>query len=583
MPNIVRSSDDGLSKLKSSFSGTAVSSEDPSRSMELPKSAEKPTPSKSIKESLARSHKEFMSLPESSPSPHETPKNDENESAATSLPRKGDSSSAIGEMIDKDRKPSMSGPSLMVNAELSDAPFSVPLHVIQTVTAELPTTNAQVDHGEHGWSVSMVCPTEARRDDGTSLHSLPFKDESESQDLDVASLPQLPEKIQDTPAVLFPGFSTARGTHDLVRAWKTKFLVSPPIAVSHERLRDASLIKCDINPKDGRFLSPVIQPETVRSLSDGLARDYNDIAWRQSNMTSELHIKREVKSRESVANALRTSLEHVVAPNPAAEIEEAIWPDAKCVVRPAAPSDFAEIAEIINSEARNSRKAQIFETRMATVEDVSKIFKACVASDRPFIVARPSQEDFLDRGKWPKNSDLVYEEFAKYVAVRPRPVSPIVGFAFITDYRVGLFGAPCPGSRFSGQLRLVVHPDHRHKMYGSALLDRILLSVSPFHQSAVDHVWECDSARGVYEFPTTINKRQYIQLYLELFCEQKPLPDYKWRAEFLGKFGFQEVGYLKNAAVQMDDQYHNNWFNMVLWQRDITPTTKLIGRYELPL
>ncbi|OAA38868.1 Acyl-CoA N-acyltransferase [Metarhizium rileyi] len=485
---------------------------------------------------------------------------------------------SLGEQCEESKPEGYPSPVLRAHTLLSDAPRPRPLNEIEAATAEFSAIDPCA---VHSWSVSNLCPTEGEDEHGiSSLGFLIKEEEDESLNRGLFSVPVIEEDISYQPTESFRNHAKEKGTgpQSLVKSWLTNFLEPPFMLVTYESLVDESLVKCAIDPETGEFLAPVLQPETVRSVVQGPCEGYADLGWRQANMTAKLHIERHIKNCDNIANALRLNLEQLDQEpiSLAGAKEEERWPEAKCVIRPAAPSDFANIAEIINAEASSEANPQIFQDKPATVEGVSKIFDACIANNRPFIVATPAQDDFLDKSKWPQNSDDIYQEFSKYMATQPRPVVPVVGFAFVSDYRMGLYGAPCPASQYSGQVRLLIHPDQQRKLYGSALMSRLFLSVSPFHRSVVDHVWKCEKPDGVYEFPVRHNKRQYTQLYAELFFEPHDLQAYQWKADFLEKFGFQEIGYFRNAAAQIEDEHRGQWLNMVLLQSDIMPPSKIM-------
>ncbi|KHN99619.1 Acyl-CoA N-acyltransferase [Metarhizium album ARSEF 1941] len=415
-----------------------------------------------------------------------------------------------------------------------------------------------------------------------SPHSMPsltlmIEREADSRRVRALSASKVPEKTARHKTGSCLDYASRKGNQCLLGAWFPKLSARPSWAIPYESSRDK---KYSAQGGLDAQMARVPGPETFRGRAEGPYPDYDDINWRRANMTSELHIEQEVKRRENLEKLMSMTFEQFGHKSLAGAGEEQ-WPEAKCLIRPAAPPDFAQIAEIINAEASNTDDTQVFLDKPTSADDVREIFDACTTNGRPFIVALPAQDDFLDQSKWPKGSDEVYQEFVKYMAAKPKPTAPVVGFAFVSDYRMSLYGTPCPASQYTGQVRLVVRADHQRKLYGSALIDRILLSVSPFYRSALDHKWKCDDPKDVYRFPVTHNRRQYTQLYLELFLSQDDSTTYRWKAEFLRKFGFQEVGYLKNAAVQMDGQHHNRWLTMVLWQSNITPTSKIVAQPQL--
>ncbi|KJK77402.1 hypothetical protein H634G_07141 [Metarhizium anisopliae BRIP 53293] len=571
---------DEQTKMKSSKPATAVSSKASSSILVLPKAASDANAESESVTSADMRKLEAATILSNGPSnlPAETEKA-MSQLGTGGLTAQDDCGTPVGEEPEKIKSIGSSKSTPHASTLLSDTPLPAPLHIIQAATAVEPGEDVK---RRLSWSVSNVCPTEGGHEDGSSSLSSVVDQEADSHIVHPSSVPNAQEKIahEYNGSLLYD--TTAEGSNCLIGAWLTKFRRLPSVTVPYENLCNESFVQCVIDTENGEFLPPIPQPETVRDMVDGPCEGYNDIGWRQVNMTSNLYMSQEIKSRENAAKTLRMTLEQLDhKPEPIVATGEEHWPKAKCVIRPAAPEDFTQIAEIINAEAANTCNAQIFQDKLAMADDVCKIFDACVARSRPFIVAIPAQDDFLDQSKWPKDSDEVYQEFAKYMAAKPKPAAPVAGFAFVSDYRMNLYGAPCLSSRYTGQVRLAVHPDHQRKLYGSALMDRLLLSISPFRRSTLDYIWECDDPKDVYQFPVTHNRRQYTQLYFEHFFSQGDSAAYQPGAEFLGKFGFQEIGYFKNAAVRFDDQHHNHWLNMVVWQTDITPTSKIVARPQL--
>ncbi|KAG5942921.1 hypothetical protein E4U53_007135 [Claviceps sorghi] len=358
---------------------------------------------------------------------------------------------------------------------------------------------------------------------------------------------------------------------DPVKSWLVKHLSSPSLLVPVDKIGDLVNSRCDIDPQNGTFLPPVLQPETLRCAIKGPCEGYHDVLWRQNNMTTELHVMKELRSRENMAASLRMALDNKTHQFDSSGESGQAWPKANCIVRPATQLDIPAIAEILEKESQDNKRILLH------AEDVARIWKKCRTDNRPFIVVTPAKEDVLDRSKWPNHSEAIYEDFARFMAKNKRPVLSVVGFAFIAGSRLGMNDCACPGA-YSGHLNLIVHPDHRRRLYGSALLDRILISISPLHTSVVDHDWSCDKDEfdGIYEFPANRNVRQYTLLHVEVLDSHDRDETSDARNQFLKKFGFEEVGRLKNVLVTEDDQQHMHWQDLVTWARDITPTSNVI-------
>ncbi|KAL7936312.1 hypothetical protein V8C35DRAFT_297490 [Trichoderma chlorosporum] len=333
--------------------------------------------------------------------------------------------------------------------------------------------------------------------------------------------------------------------------------------------------KKDIDTQTGDFLPEIDYPDTFKSLHEGPSRDHRDIAWRQANMTVELQITREIRSRELLATKLRSQMK---AQEQVTPIEQATGPNAECIVRPATPEDFEAIAAIINLESRATGSPQIIEWRDVTAANVQKIYEDCQDNLQPFIVATTTEDPLLDRSNWPQTATKAYQSYIAFRSTQAKASQEVLGFAFVMEDRLGLLGGPCPGSRHTGQVKVVVHPDHRGKLYGSALLDRILLCTAPFHRRAVDYEWQCQDTSKVYESIACQNRRKYAWIYIETFCAGRDDPALKLATGFLQKFEFQEVSYLR-SAVKTDRYYESQWLDLVLWAREAQPLSNIVDLF----
>ncbi|KAF3075213.1 hypothetical protein CFAM422_002890 [Trichoderma lentiforme] len=346
----------------------------------------------------------------------------------------------------------------------------------------------------------------------------------------------------------------------------------PPAAIHSLAFQSAvDHYKKDIDTETGDFLPEIRYPDTFKSLHEGPSRDHRDIAWRQANLTVELQIAREIRSRELLATKIRSKIKPQVQAVP---IEQETGPNAECIVRPATPEDFEAIAAIINMESRATGSPQIIEWRDVTAANVQKIYDSCRDNLQPFIVATTTEDPLLDRSNWPKNATKAYQGYLAFRSTQAKVSQEVLGFAFVVEARLGLLGGPCPGSRHTGQVKVVVHPAHRGKLYGSALLDRILLCTAPFHRRAVDYEWQCQDSSKVYESIACQNRRKYAWIYAETFCAGRDDPALKLATSFLQKFEFQEVCHLR-SAVKTDRYYESKWLDIVLWARETQPLSNI--------
>ncbi|KAG5926435.1 hypothetical protein E4U42_003312 [Claviceps africana] len=451
-------------------------------------------------------------------------------------------------------------------------PMSRPLGIIQAAIPCPIGLETKACLEDKGWSISSDCSSDHADMNIMFGPSFPqtFPNRSDSGSGDCVIREGI-NNDSEGDAVLYP--------HDPVKSWLVQHLTSPSLVVSLDKIGDLVNSRCDIDPQKGTFLPPVLQPETLRCAMEGPCENYHDVLWRQNNMTTELHVMRELRSRENMATSLRMALGHETDRFDSPGESGQPWPKANCIVRPATQLDIPTIAKIFNDNNRRAMKSQDNESLFMRAEDVARIWDKCRADSRPFIVVTPAEEDFLDRSKWPHHSQAIYEEFVRFMAKNIKPVPSLVGFAFIESSRLGMNDCACPGASYSGHLTLIVDPEYRRKLYGSALLDRILISISPLHTSVVDHDWsrDQDDSDGIYEFPANRNVRQYTLLHVEVLESHDGDEPSDTRDQFLKKFGFEEVGRLTNVLATEDDQRHVHWQDLVTWARNITPTSNVIS------
>ncbi|KAJ6446686.1 Acyl-CoA N-acyltransferase [Purpureocillium lavendulum] len=330
-----------------------------------------------------------------------------------------------------------------------------------------------------------------------------------------------------------------------------------------------------------RMACSIQYPETLPypdedEVEDGPSRNYQGLTWRKRTMTSDLHIARELSSRQTLGEQIRASRVAAAPSAPKEASEEPEWPNAHCVLRPARPEDFQQIADIINVEIQTP-SPQILYSSPVLAAEIKKLFQYCQNHKRPFIVAVPAEDDGLDPARWPKELKNVYEGYAKWKRSQPKESPVVVGFAFITESRLGFLNSPCPGARFSGQVRIAVHPEHRRKLYGSALLDRILSCVC-FRRNFLDYEWKCSDAEKAHVYDShTSNTRQYTQLYIDVFCEGKEDAGLTWRAAMLNKFGFSEVAHRRQSDVT-DQGAESKWLDNVLYAFEARSKDEIVDR-----
>ncbi|KAF7553615.1 hypothetical protein G7Z17_g3489 [Cylindrodendrum hubeiense] len=436
------------------------------------------------------------------------------------------------------------------------APLPAPLHVIEAFTCRDAAHGLKPKLSSPNWSVSELAMPESE-----SLE-LPFN----SDGADSAGLwGPLPPPGNDRV------LSVVKGPDPATEGWAITCVNPPTVQFLSDGTRDPFSDQRDIDPQNGLLLSPVEYPETHKSQNPGQCHDMRDLNWRQANMTSELWIAREIKNRRHIAQKIRAEIEEknkVVQPAP---VEDS-WPTANCLLRPATPNDFSGIAAIMNEERRQENALQILESVIVGPQDVRKIYETCRRDMRPFIVAVSSGSTLLDRSKWPEGADKEFEEFVRFKKSQKSSKGEIIGFAFVADSRLDLFGFPCRGSRFTGRIILLVASAQRRKLYGSALLDRILLSVAVYHRSLVDYKWECKDPALVYEHLATRNRRMYSRLYIEALFETGKTN--QGIAKMLEKFDFRQVARFEEA-IRAGRSAQSPWLDLIMWELEARPVEEI--------
>ncbi|CAM1505239.1 Fc.00g108760.m01.CDS01 [Cosmosporella sp. VM-42] len=441
-----------------------------------------------------------------------------------------------------------------------NAPFPTPLHTIEAILGQTDAKLGTTKRSKLTWELSDLDGNEGL--DLVRYQELDFDDE---------------DPYICTPA---QGFTSPGVEAPIVAGW-LQGIATPPTASSLNKGSQAPNTishRCDIDTTTGEFLPVVTYPETQKTHLDGPSRNMDDIAWRQANLTSELRIQRELQVRRALAERIRASMQQQVQeerPSP----EEVAWPEAHCLIRPAVAADFPGIALIMNLESHQA-KPQLVESRTLGVEDVEFAFNYCRRELRPFLVAVPGEPELLDRAKWPKGAEAD-KDFNEYVQFKQAQAQkskapPVLGFAFITEPRMGPLGGYCFGSRYSGLIKLFVHPDHRRKLYGSALLDRVLLSVAVYHRSVVDHKWECPNSASIYETPAARNSRKYARLYLETLFSGPEDPEIQWIGKLLeDTFEFKRTGYFAEALRTGSDS-KSQWLDLAIWEHHARPIAEIM-------
>lgn len=246
-----------------------------------------------------------------------------------------------------------------------------------------------------------------------------------------------------------------------VRAWVKDVTANAKACLKSNR----DHFKCDINPETGCLLAPVSYPETrVGETEDP------ELRWRQLNWSSEVLRKRKLASMrggKSYRGEVPPSSRQLPKVLNMAELNV---PEVPCHLRPATAADMGAVASIYNSEA-----IQKFDSAPLQAADFEKILMDTHGHEFPFVVAisGSARVETLKEG-------IRFESSQPQQQIFPPNLTEgvVLGFAYLSVWKPGLAGSHTGTGRATAEAHLYVHTSWRRKRIGSALLDRLLASVS---------------------------------------------------------------------------------------------------------
>ncbi|KAK0389206.1 hypothetical protein NLU13_2781 [Sarocladium strictum] len=365
-----------------------------------------------------------------------------------------------------------------------------------------------------------------------------------------------------------------------VSAWITDATDFPTVEMS---LADHQMSDTrDIDTFTGDFAERVEYPQTMKNPEALEQADDRRMSWRRDNMTARLHMK-QIKAIGEARGMEMEHLETATTSRRLASLRHVIeWPVANCILRPVEKDDYEAIAEIINIEAEEKTCPQVIGKRPTTAEDIERISDLCQREHFPFIVAVAQEYSLLTWQNWFQDSQKGYREWMKFKRVKRSKSSEkerVFGFAYMISPRTGISGQVCYGSRHSAEIRLLVHPEFRGNLIGSALLDRVLQAVGIRHMSLVDHGWQCDDPGGAYGKLALSNRRQLLWVDIVVFCQSRNEEALERQRRLVGKFGF-DVKYRLEEEVKPDRAYGNTWLDVVCWRLVVRGNSEMVDTVQ---
>ena len=347
---------------------------------------------------------------------------------------------------------------------------------------------------------------------------------------------------------------------------------------------------CDIDTDTLRWRNPVVQPITLMARPGRLGGYIDEaVVWRQLNYTANYRIRawRDFLSRKAEnAKTLFTQIEDY---NKAGE--QQMWSGdeykkydgphvairANVVLRPATLEDMVGVTAIYDLEATTGTQASHREP--VKTEFYQLLFQTCQQQQLPFIVAVAQEEEKIDMNLVPASQRELFQEFLEFRATREKAAKTdsIVGFAHTSVLDFGLVpgaGLADDLNLFSVKLQLYVHPDHRLKGIGTALLDRMVSFASTLSPRLPGYKWQYDGDNRVYADSAVDSARPVHRMYMTgQFPSSVDKSELEWRDKFLGKYGsFERAAKLKGHCRGRGGEF----LDVILWETEVRPMNELV-------
>jgi len=291
--------------------------------------------------------------------------------------------------------------------------------------------------------------------------------------------------------------------------------------------------KSDVNTETGELLEPVDYPDTMVDLT----RILPELQWRQMNWSAELLIRRKTHRQRKFGPTggragERNNSDGEVFPTPLASEEEPVQvkePDAlnpfspkiPCHLRPAEKRDMMAVANIYREEVLKS--GQALDVDPLSDEDFARILTTCQKLAMPFIVAvAGSGRDLI----LPKGAHTELSPFPQAIPTAQdlQKKGKILGFAYLSVWKLGLAGAGNGTGRVSADATLCVDHEHRRSKIGFSLLDKILTTVSRRHSSLSAYDFVDPANSPVFKDPTK-HSRKYFKIFVTYLVRHKHRTD----------------------------------------------------------
>lgn len=386
----------------------------------------------------------------------------------------------------------------------------------------------------------------------------------------------------------------------------------PPPRATHLQNDAETHWECDINPLDGRPMSPVDYPlSTVNPQDPGtreeLVRRMSGTAEIRVTMEAEKLRKRmkhrEKKEKERAERYLGPRWKRVSAspmpmgsPNTPDRLSHGYEqppdqtttapvesrradhrePQIPCYLRPVERYDLPQILSIYNWEVEHGRQA--LDAKPLVLQDIQRLFAESDAAGTPFIVAVKGTpphastprggESALVRFRGPYRQPEQSGPCGDSQATPTTSSSSdkILGFGLITLPSAGLAGnAHTSVGRFNGKVHFYVEPLSRRLGVGRCIMHRLLRCCSKHLLNADWYRWyDPYGSKACAE--SGYNMRNYARVFAEV-ASFKGDPDFSWRKKLLEEMKFLYVNTTDLTRKVIHDA-NGGWFDNTVWQHD---------------
>jgi L-amino acid N-acyltransferase YncA len=304
-----------------------------------------------------------------------------------------------------------------------------------------------------------------------------------------------------------------------------------------------------VDTTSGELLAPVEQPQTMMNLDGNAPIDQcrwhqlhwttNSLVTRENTVRREKAWKRQAVSKimAAVTNGTLPGMKTYQLEEPPEKESQEPW-----IIRPAKAEDMPAITELYNMEVRGGYQA--VDTEELSARDFLRVLQACEESNLHFLVAVTQPISLEDPKKWP--DFRLYRWYMKqkeHLSLSmPDAISQpaILGFGFLGENNAGVIGSSATIGRYTGQIRIYVHPDHRLQGIGRALLEKLLI-------------------------PT---EKKFRSIIIEAFFQSQHDTELSWMERFLSRYEFTRVCYLEDFGRTKRGK-HSAWLDKVTWRRQI--------------